>query len=68
MEENIIFINSSYHHPQTNGVVESFNKTIIKKLDYLLMDKNNNLNIREALDKAEYIYNNTIHTSLKRNL
>ena len=30
MEEDIIFINCIYHHPKTNCVVESFNKTIKK--------------------------------------
>ena len=63
--ENILFINSSSHHPKTNGVVESFNKTIINKMEYLLLDEKNNSDIEECLEKAVKIYNNIIHTSTK---
>ena len=63
--ENILFINSSSHHPQTNGVVEAFNKTIINKIEYLLLDEKNNSDIEECLEKAVKIYNNIIHTSTK---
>ena len=64
-EENIFFINSSPYHPQTNVVVEAFNKNIINKLEYVLLDKNNNFDIKLGLEKANEIYNNTIHTSTK---
>ena len=37
-ENDIIFINSSPHHPQTNGVVEAFNKNIINKFEHVLID------------------------------
>ena len=47
--ENILFINSSSHHPQTIGVVETFNKTIINKIEYLLFDEKNNSDIEECL-------------------
>ena len=66
--EGIIFINSSSRHPQTNGVVEGFNKNISNKLECVLLDKENKevkLNLKDALLKAGEIYNNTIHSIIK---
>ena len=64
-ENDIIFINSSPHHPQTNGVVEAFNKNIINKLEHVLIDNNNNFDIKKGIGKAEEIYNNCIHSITK---
>ena len=64
-EEGILFINSGVSHPQTNGVVEAFNKNIINKLEYTLLDKNNKFDIEMGILKAEEIYNNVIHTTTK---
>ena len=64
-EEGIIYINSSPNHPQTNVVVEAFNKNIINKLEYILIDDNNSFDLKLGLNKATEIYNNSVHTSTK---
>ena len=52
-EEGIIYINSSPNHPKTNGVVEAFNKNIINKLEYILLDDNNSLDLKLGLNKEQ---------------
>ena len=51
-EEGIIYINSSSYHPQTNDVIEAFNKNIINKLEYILLDDNNSFGLKLGLNKA----------------
>ena len=55
---------SSAHHPQTDGVVEAFNKIIINKLETILIE-NKKFDIKKELEKAETIYNNTMHSTTK---
>ena len=46
-------------------MVEAFNKNIINKLEYILLDDNNSFDLKLGLNKATEIYNNTVHTSTK---
>ena len=64
-EENTKFIHRSAHHTQENGVLKTFNKTIIKILELLLLEEKDKFDINKAIQKAENMYNNTIHTSIK---
>ena len=64
-EEGIIYINNSPYHPQTNGVVEAFNKNIINKLEYKLLDNNNSFDLKLSLNKTTDIYYHTVHTNTK---
>ena len=40
-------------------MVEAFNKNIINKLEYILLDDNNSFGLTLSLNKAAWIYNNT---------
>ena len=55
------------HHtiPMQTSVVEAFNKNIINKLEYILLDSNNFFGLKLDLNKATEIYNNTVHTRTK---
>ena len=66
-KEDIIFINSGVRHPQTNGVVEAFNKNIINKYEHILLDNNKEFDIKLGFKKDEEINNNTIYISRKLN-
>ena len=46
-------------------MVEAFNKNIINKLEYILLDDNNSFDLKFGLNKATEIYNNTGYTSTK---
>ena len=64
-EEGIIYIKSSPHHPKTNCIAEEFNKNIINKLEYILIDDNNFFDLKLNLNKVTEIYNNIVHASTK---
>lgn len=64
-EQNIKYIYGSPHHPRSHGSVESFNKSIIYKLQYIKLEDPKNFDINNAIEKAFNIYNNTIHSTIK---
>lgn len=45
--------------------MEAFNKTIIEKLKLLKIEEGENFEINMALNKAIFIYNNSIHSIIK---
>lgn len=65
MENKIKIIYGSPYHPQSQGSVEAFNKTIINKLEYIRLEEGNKFNVYETIKKAFKMYNNTIHRITK---
>ena len=59
---NINKINTTSYHPQTDGLVERFNKTLIEMLSKLV-DENNDWD--ELIPYALYAYRTAVHASTK---
>jgi len=59
---NISKINTTSYHPQTDGLVERFNKTLIDMLSKLV-DENNDWD--ELIPYALYVYRTAVHASTK---
>lgn len=65
--ENIRQIFSSIRHPQTNGFVEATHKTVRSNLLKELKVQKNNFDIEIALTDFLIMYNNSVHSSTKKN-
>ena len=65
--ENICQIFSSIRHPQTNGCVEATHKTVRSNLLKKLKVQKNNFDIEIALTDFLIMYNNSVHSSTKKN-
>lgn len=65
LDNKIKLINGGIKHPRSQGVVKTFNKNIIYKLQYIKLEEKHNFDINSALVKAYKIYNHTIHSVIK---
>lgn len=64
-DNNIKIIYGAYHHPQSQGAVEAYNKTIIQKIQFFKLQYKDDFVINVTLNKAIEVYNNTIHSIIK---
>lgn len=64
-DDNIKIVYGASYHPQSQGTMEAFNKTIIQKLEYIYLQSPDNFVVNIALSKAIKIYNTTIHSIIK---
>jgi len=62
---NIKVIRGRPYHPQSQGIVESFNKEIKKLLENNYLENPKKFSLENALPDIVEIYNNNIHSSTK---
>ena len=65
INNNIKLIHGRPYHPQSQGVIESFNKEVKRLLEVKYMENSKNFSIYTSLPDVLKIYNDNIHSTTK---